>query len=413
MPWAAAVLVLLIVGGGTEVITASASSPYVQVTGFSPGFSASGFAYNQKNGYLYLGDYNSPDVYVVSGTMVVANVVVPTMESFLFYDSSNALVYSCSGSNPPWLIGVINGTALVGNFTLPGTCEQPAFDTSNGLAYFPLQGGDEVAVVSSTSVVATIPVANPSMAVYDPRDGYVYVGNSESNMVAVISGTHVLSNVTVEAAPSYLYFDSANNFVYISSSTQNESYIQVLSGTSLVANLSIAGNGAGVAGINQHDGDVYAYDATANYFEVIQGTRTVGTVAEEGFTRLISDPSSNNVYFGNDTATIYAISGIQAAKSLFSISGTGSVGVFFVDRVNNYIYAASTTGNVTNAPGRGTVAPPSEIFAVPLAPVASGALSLPQLGLLVLAVGCASAVTFVATARVRGRRAASRRPTNP
>ena len=65
-----------------------------------------------------------------------------------------------------------------------------AYDSGNGYVYVANSGSNNVSVISGTTVVATIPVGNiPYGVAYDSENGYVYVANSGSNTTSVISTT--------------------------------------------------------------------------------------------------------------------------------------------------------------------------------------------------------------------------------
>src|SRR5439155_22750614 len=67
------------------------------------------------------------------------------------------------------------------------------------------------------TVVAAVPVGGELNALaYDSENGYVYVTNSDSQTVSVISGTVVVATVPVGDGPSGVAYDSGNGYVYVS-----------------------------------------------------------------------------------------------------------------------------------------------------------------------------------------------------
>src|SRR5207247_101536 len=80
------------------------------------------------------------------------------------------------------------------------------------------------------TVVATIPVGGePDALAYDSENGYVYVTNSDSQTVSVISGTVVVATVPVGDGPSGVAYDSGNGYVYVSN--YFSSNVSVIDGT--------------------------------------------------------------------------------------------------------------------------------------------------------------------------------------
>ncbi|MCL4324933.1 MAG: hypothetical protein M1144_05680, partial [Candidatus Thermoplasmatota archaeon] len=66
--------------GTLTATTATGSSPW-------------GVAYDSGNGYVYVANYGSNNVSVLSGAKVVASVPVGTSPSGVGYDSANGYVY--------------------------------------------------------------------------------------------------------------------------------------------------------------------------------------------------------------------------------------------------------------------------------------------------------------------------------
>src|SRR5438067_34051 len=107
-----------------------------------------GVAYDSGNGYVYVANYNSNTVSVISGTIVVTTIPV--------------------GSLP---IGV-------------------AYDDGNGYVYVANSGSNDLSVINGATVVATVLVGNaPSGVAYDSGNGYIYVANNGANTVSVIATT--------------------------------------------------------------------------------------------------------------------------------------------------------------------------------------------------------------------------------
>src|SRR2546428_1673005 len=71
-------------------------------------------------------------------------------------------------------------------------------------------------------VVATVPVGNgPDGVAYDDGNGYVYVTNSYSNNVSVVSGTNVVATTPVGSYPAGVAYDGGNGYVYVANTGSN------------------------------------------------------------------------------------------------------------------------------------------------------------------------------------------------
>src|SRR5439155_94977 len=138
-----------------------------------------GAAYNSKNGYVYVANFVSNSVSLISGTTVVATVPIGY------------------GANP---YGV-------------------AYDGGNSYVYVSNYGQNTVSVIDGTAVVATVPVGTcPYAVAYDTLDGYVYVANYADFIrgnVSVISGTAVVAWIPVGEYPDAVAYDAGNGCAYV------------------------------------------------------------------------------------------------------------------------------------------------------------------------------------------------------
>src|SRR5207245_1321598 len=96
-----------------------------------------------------------------------------------------------------------------------------------------------------TSVVGNVTLLSfgaRDALVFNPSNNYMYVGSSRENIVAVISGTTLVGNVTVGndslCCGSELTFNPSNNYVYEARYVDGTVY--VISGTTLVGNVTHA-----------------------------------------------------------------------------------------------------------------------------------------------------------------------------
>ena len=77
---------------------------------------------------------------------------------------------------------------------------------------------------TTNSLVGIIPVgAGPNGIAYNPTDGKVYVANSLSGTISVISGfsNTVVKTITVGKTPIGLSYNPENNSIYVANSDSN------------------------------------------------------------------------------------------------------------------------------------------------------------------------------------------------
>ena len=273
-------------------------------------------AYDPSNNYIYVANYGAGTVSVISGTnnTVISTVSVGTNPHGVAYDSSNGYIYVAnSGSGT---VSVISGTTVVNTISGLSAPEGVAYDASNNYIYVSTINTSlcydpgYVAVISGTNtVISTVSVGNnPYGVAYDSSNGYIYVANDGSNSVSVISGTNntVISTVSVgdspddkEYSPWGVAYDPSNNYIYVAEHN-SPGAVTVISGTSVVTRISV--------GIYP---DALAYDSLNNYIyvansgsgtvSVISGTTVVNTIsglsAPEG---VAYDSSNGYIYVAND-----------------------------------------------------------------------------------------------------------------
>ncbi len=128
-------------------------------------------------------------------------------------------------SNPggyvKYTLDLINNTLINGSFVNIGSTLAPwgiAYDPSNGYIYVADSNSSTVSVISGTTniVIATITVGSgPAGIAYDPSNGYIYVTNVGSDTVSVINGTTVIENIPVGSEPVGVAYDPSNGYIYV------------------------------------------------------------------------------------------------------------------------------------------------------------------------------------------------------
>ena len=327
-----------------------------------------GLAFDSSNGDVYVANYLSDNVSVISGHSVVGSAIsVGVDPAGVGYDSGNEEVYVANeGSNT---VNVISGTtnALVGGAISVGRAPFGVdYDPRNGDMYVANSESASVSVISTrlalgplgaslrgTSVSgtasATISVgSDPSWAAYDPDNGDVFVANSGSDSVSVISGDSAVgSPIAVGANPTGLAYDASNGDVYVANSgSDNVSIISGATDTVVGSSITVGANPSGVT-YDPGNGDVYVANSGSDNVSVISGATDllVGSGIPVGISPLgVAYDSGNGFLYvansGSDNVSV--ISGATDTLVGSSITvGASPSGVTY-DPGNGDVYVANS-----------------------------------------------------------------------
>jgi YVTN family beta-propeller protein len=331
---------LYVVNFGASNVSVISGATNKVVANIGVGFDPWDDAFDSGNGYIYVVNTVDSNVSVISGTLnkVVANVGVGTNPYGVAYDSGNGDMYvSNRGSNN---ISVISGAT---NKVLPSGINvgnQPwgvGYDSANGNVYVSDSGGGTGNTVSVISTLLDVGVMGtylrampqtgslaggpmgagvfPRFAVYDADNGNIYVTNSNSNNVTVISGATntAVAAVGVGSEPWGAVYDSDNGCIYVVMTGGN--YVSVISGAT---NKVVAIVGVGTApigiGYDSENGYVYVPNYSSNNVTVISGvTNKVVTSIGVGTSpiAIAFDSGNGELYvanYGSNNASV--ISGV-------------------------------------------------------------------------------------------------------
>src|SRR5256712_86393 len=364
-----------------------------------------GVAYDSGNGYVYVANYNSNNVSIISGTTVVATIPVGGGPSGVAYDSGNGYVYVANlVSNN---VSVISGTTVVATVSVGGNPGGVGYDSGNGYVYVANHFSDNVSVIDGTTVVATIPVGSVPLGVaYENANGYVYVANALSDTVSVISTTAQLFLVTFtesglpygspwsvtldglvnrSTTPTITFSEPNGTHAYaVGRVTGYAAYYDPFpSSGSVVVNggppsvvISFTANTKGGtvvatvpvgyypvgAGYDAGNGHVYVANFVSNSVSVIDGTTVVATVPVGNNPHGVAYDSGNGyVYVAN-----YNSNNVNGSNTVSVIDGTTIVATIPVgsnpdalayDSQKGYVYVANYgSGNVSVISGNTVVA---------------------------------------------------------
>ena len=275
--------------------------------------------------------------------------------------ASTALIAGDGNSLPVYETGWVVATVPVGSGPYG-----VGYDGGNGDVYVANSGSSTVSVISGTSnaVVATVGVgAFPFGVAYDGGNGDVYVANYFSNTASVISGTSnkVVATVPVGSEPVGVGYDGGNGDVYVANS--GSSTVSVISGTSnaVVATVSV-GSTPEAVGYDGGNGGVYVANVGSNNVSVISGTRNavVATVpvGSEPFSVTydggngdvyVANVGSNNVSVISGTSnTVAATVSVESTPEAVSYDG-GNGDVYVANEGSNNVSVISGTSNAVVA----------------------------------------------------------------
>lgn len=226
------------------------------------------------------------------------------------------------------------------------------------------------------SAVSTIDVgANPTAAVFDPSNGYLYVTNGTSptghgNITAINSSTNqIVDSIKVGVYPMQVAYDSANGDLYVANA--DSSYVSVVNTTSqsVVANVSLGG-GESPDGISYDswNGYLYVSNVGAGKITLIDGATnknvgaiTVGTLAlgsafdASNGCIYVTGPNSDNVTVinGSTNRTVASINvgsaphavSFDSANGDLYVANAGSDNVSVVNGSSNAVVDSVSVGN--------------------------------------------------------------------
>jgi YVTN family beta-propeller protein len=167
------------------------------------------------------------------------------------------------------------------------------------------------------TIQVTVPVgSDPFGVAYDNLSGEIFVTNTGSDNVSVLSGflPEPVASIPVGASPTGVSYDPIDNEVYVANSASNT--VTIINATSLRV-VSTVGVGVGPVGVaaDPSGGNVYVADNGSNAVTVIQGIadRVLATVpVGDGPDALAVDNVSDAVYVSNErSANVSVLSEIN------------------------------------------------------------------------------------------------------
>lgn len=309
------------------IIMNATSGNYVGDINLSGAAQTDGFLLNPRTGLLYVSLITETSGLSYEGALAIINL------------STNRLIKEIYGFSQP------HGIAL---------------DSITGNLYVADYGNNTVAVFNTTNdqIIRYIGVGpNPYGIVFDPKDRFVYVSNSQgnagvsdSNSISIINtslNVSYLQTIPAGSGPGEMVLDSTSGLIYVVDMASDPGTLAVINTTnnSFQSYISVPSHPSSAV-----------YDVNSNSLYITTGSGL--TLFNMSSNRVISNYS---VYYGLAGITLDATNGITYATSpnlgriySFDPGGDAINRIFYtfynpygmvIDPTNNYVYVSEPNSN--------------------------------------------------------------------
>ncbi len=315
-----AVVAMVVNVASTLSASATALSPYVATT-VRVGSSPTGVAVNPATGLVYVSNYDSNTVSVISESSdsVVATIPVGLSPNGVAFDPVTNEVWVANESS--FTLSVISTTSnTVINTVSVGAGNEPygvAIDTSDGYVYNTDWNTSEVSVTDDRTApptgVAAISVGiDPYGLAVNSSTNNVYVAESQAGRVAIINGTTVTGSLSAGTKTDGVAVDPSTNSLFVSNYTAGTIDKFDTATNTLVSSIDPGSEPAGLA-VDPGNQTVWA---AAEGARLIQAPESFGTYSEIG-------AGTNPLGVAVDTSTHLAfVTDIGSADVLVAADGT-------------------------------------------------------------------------------------------
>jgi YVTN family beta-propeller protein len=314
---------------GTELLTTidlkTVDRPASACPGPTPyGRCLNGVGVNRITDHVYVTEWHYDVAQIISGTEVIGWVYAGKGPAGVVPHPYNDSIYALA----KWTPGVTyirDDRDLC--FISGSEPNAGAVDPRTGYVYVANSGSNSVAVITDCTKIADIPVGSyPNAIAYDPCNGYIYVVNSGENpaTVSVISGTQVIGTIPVGNGNTNLGVDgfwgierdgsthiigsSPHCYVYVANWYSNS--VSIISSTHWITDVAV-GTNPNTIGVDPIADYIYVANTGSDSVSVIQGTSVVTTVAVGDYPfDLAVNPTTSHVYVANrddDSVSILAL----------------------------------------------------------------------------------------------------------
>ena len=233
-----------------------------------------------------------------------------------------------AGPTPSMVAGNLTHPALsITNVTVGAAPRYTLFDPADDEVYVANTLSDNVSVLSGDHVVGTVPLgAAPAGMAYNARDGTVYVQEPDNGSVAILRGTTLLRTVIdgFGSSPPFVTpaYDPANGLVYVVGPADGK--VAVLNGTTLQATVAVGSLPIGAV-YDPINGHVYVENFASTNVSVLDNTSVRATIS------LLAPPLYSTVDPTTGLLYVPVSGGSPSAQSfLYVINGTTIAGHVWV-----------------------------------------------------------------------------------
>ena len=369
--------------GGSDNVSVISDATDTVVAWVAVGSEPDGVAFDASNGYVYVTNFDQGTLSVLSAVTPPTDYTVAFTESGL--PASAAWSVTLAGTTNSSTTSTItfsdpNGTYSFTVGSVTGYIASPSYGALT-VTGAPVSQRIVYTSVAVPRVVATVPVgAAPAGSAYDSANGYVYVADSNSSAVSVLSGTSVVASVAIGGFPSYVTYDSGDGYVYVASYPTDTSQafnesgnVSVIDGETVVARLPV-GLYPGPMTYDSGNGYVYVPNDGGNTVSVLSGTSVVATVTVADFPWMPAYDSADGYVYVPSTGycpagcsgSVTVLNGTSVVTTVPIGSATSTTEVAFAayDDATGSVYVSScvvnaqsfcVSGNVTIIYGTSTV----------------------------------------------------------
>lgn len=283
-----------------------ANEAKVYLNGIPVGSQPDEIAYDRANNSLYVANFNSSNISVISATAneVTASIGIQTPNG-LAYDTVNNCVYS-TGSNGLYVINT-STNKIADTVVNRGGFWGVTYDSANNSIYALNDAYYTVYAVNASTnrVITTLNLKSPLVAAYDSENNCVYVVSDVTDDLTIINATTNTIFDTINGstfyAPEGIVYDSADNTIYVANTGSNFVYVVNASTNNVVADVIVGMAPMGIA-YDSANNTVYVANSGSNSVSVIDAS-TNSVIANVGVGKTpfgaAYDSADNRIYISN------------------------------------------------------------------------------------------------------------------
>jgi YVTN family beta-propeller protein len=344
-PIIAILLSILAVWGSLSWLrTAHAVSEVVETILLEQNAKPIAVAVNPNNNYAYVVNIGTGTVSVINGTELLTTIDLKTVDR---------PASACPGPTPygrclnavgvntainhvyvtEWYYDVaqiISGTQVI-DWVYTGRGPAGVVPLPNNDSIYALDKWTPgVTVIQGDQNCVFISGSEPNAGAVDPRTGYVYIANSGSNSVSVISNRTKIADVSVGSYPNAVAYNPSNGYIYVVNSGSSPATVSVINGTQVIGTIPVGTSNTNL-GVNgfwgiELDGSTHIIGASPTGYVYVAnwGSDSISILSD---TQKITDVvvGTNPNAIGVDPATGYVYVANTGSDSVSVISGTSVI----------------------------------------------------------------------------------------